>query len=319
MSFLLYFKQHVFIPQSMRHSISQLPPTIKGVLLALMSTAMFVFVGVLVRILNESVDVFQILLFRQLVFITLLLPSVVNNIKLLLTPSCIKLHFFRIVGAFFALYFGFLTVSYIPFAVATALGFTQVLFVAFISNLFLSERVGAMRLFTIVVGFFGVMLVVQPSFESAAFEYTLLGLVGALGAATAVVCVRKMAQTVPKVVLLTYQAVFVGLIALIPSLHSWQWPSAEEMLLLFLVGVISSIAQWIGISAYKLAEANVVANVEYAKIIYSLLFGYWLFSETPNTMAIVGVIIILLSAVVPLLLNHCLKAHNMATRKQKRR
>lgn len=53
MSFLLCFKQRVFIPQSMRHSINQLPPAIKGVLLALMSTAMFVFVGVLVRILNE--------------------------------------------------------------------------------------------------------------------------------------------------------------------------------------------------------------------------------------------------------------------------
>lgn len=256
--------------------------------------------------MNESIDVFQILLFRQLVFITLLLPSIVNNIKLLLTPSCIKLHFFRIIGAFFALYFGFLTVSHIPFADATALGFTQVLFVAFISNLFLSERVGAMRLFTILVGFVGVMLVVQPSFEKADFEYMLLGLVGALGAATAVVCVRKMAQTVPKVVLLTYQAVFVGLIALIPSLLAWQWPNGDELLLLVLVGVISSIAQWIGISAYKYGEANVIANVEYAKIIYSLAFGYWLFAEIPNNIAIVGAGIILLSAAIPFVLNRAI-------------
>ncbi|QFI37897.1 DMT family transporter [Moritella marina ATCC 15381] len=296
----------------MQNTLNQLSPRVKGISLALISTALFVFVGVLVRILNESIDVFQILFFRQLVFILLLLPAIVKNSELLRQPTCIKLHLFRILGAFFALYCGFLTLSNIPFADATALGFTQVLFVAFISNLFLSEKVGTIRLITILVGFFGVMLVVQPSFEQGSFKYVLLGLTGALGAATAVVCVRKMSKTVPKVVLLSYQAVFVGLISLMPSLMSWQWPNGETLLLLILVGVISSIAQWIGISAYKLAEANVIANVEYAKIIYSLLFGYWLFAEQPNTMALCGVVIILLSAVIPLWVNR------RAKQKQKR-
>ncbi|MEH6472277.1 MAG: hypothetical protein V7752_13600 [Halopseudomonas sp.] len=59
-------------------------------------------------------------------------------------------------------------------------------------------------------------------------------------------------------------------------------------------------AQWIGITAYKLGEANVIANVEYAKIIYSLLFGYFLFSEIPNEMAAIGVLIIISSAFSPL-------------------
>lgn len=109
-----------------------------------------------------------------------------------------------------------------------------------------------------------------------------------------------MAQTESKVVLLTYQAVFVGLIALIPSLLAWQWPTLRELALLMLVGVISSVAQWIGITAYKLGEANVIANVEYAKIICSLLFGYFLFSETPNEMAAIGMLIIISSAFLPL-------------------
>jgi len=297
------FKNRSFIPEPLLNTIDELSPAVKGVILALVSTGMFVSVGVLVRILSESINVFQILLFRQLVFIVLLLPAIVSSRKILMKGQNVKLHSFRIIGAFFALYFGFLTVSHIPFADATALGFTQVLFVAVISQLFLSERVGVMRIVTIIVGFTGVMLVVQPSFEQASIQYTLLGLGGALGAATAVVCVRKMAQTVPKLVLLTYQAVFVGLIALIPSLLTWQWPSVEQLLLLILVGVISSIAQWIGISAYKYGEANVIANVEYAKIIYSLAFGYWLFAEIPNNIAILGAVIILLSAVIPFLLN----------------
>ncbi|WP_231115534.1 DMT family transporter [Vibrio coralliilyticus] len=287
--------------QSLRNRFSLLPNTWKGVLLALISTATFTVVGVIVRILSDSMEVFQILLFRQLVFVVLLTPAICSNIEVLLKPKRLKLHTFRILGAFTALYLGFVTVSNIPLADATALGFTQVLFVACISRLFLAESISASRLFTIIVGFIGVMLVVQPSFEQGSLLYVGLGLVGALGAAVAVVCVRKVAQVEPKITLLAYQAIFVGLMALIPSLLNWQWPSASEFGLLICVGVLSSFAQWVGITAYKYGEANVIANVEYAKILYSLLFGYWLFAEMPNWMAIVGAMIIIASAILPML------------------
>ncbi|WP_432470841.1 DMT family transporter [Amphritea sp. HPY] len=269
-------------------------------MLALVSTALFVLVGVLVRILSERIDVFQILLFRQLVFVALLIPAIAVSIDTLLKPRMIHLHLLRIAGAFAALYLGFITVSNIPLADATALGFTQVLFVAIISRIFLSEAVGIARLVTVLVGFCGVILVVQPVFEDTSIIYTLAGLGGALGAAAAVVCVRRMAQTESRVVLLTYQAVFVGLITLLPGLIAWQWPTLYELVLLIFVGVSSSVAQWIGVTAYKLGEANVIANIEYAKIIYSLSFGYWLFAEVPDSLAVAGVLIIIASAFLPL-------------------
>jgi len=279
---------------------SAFPAPLRGIFLALISTALFVSVGVLVRILSESIDVFQILLFRQLVFVALLIPAIAVSINALLKPRMVHLHLLRIVGAFLALYLGFITVSNIPFADATALGFTQVLFVAIISRVFLSELVGIVRLITVSVGFCGVMLVVQPTFEDTSIIYTLAGVGGALGAAVAVVCVRRMAQTESRVVILTYQAAFVGLIALVPSLFAWRWPTLDELILLVFVGVISSVAQWIGVTAYKLGEANVIANVEYAKIIYSVLFGYWLFAEIPEGVAVIGVLIIITSAFLPL-------------------
>lgn len=277
----------------------QLPKPMQGVAFALVSTGLFVCVGALVRILSEQIDLFQILLVRQIVFILVFTPAIWTSLDVLLKPAKVKLHLLRILGAFLALYLGFVTVSHLPLADATALGFTQVLFVALISKVFLSESVGVNRIATVLVGFVGVMLVVQPSFAAASLTYTLAGLGGALGAAIAVVCVRQMSKTESRTVLLTYQAVFVGLIALIPSLFLWQWPSFTQWLLLLLVGVISSVAQWFGVSAYKFAEANIVANVEYAKMIYSLLLGYFLFSELPNDLAVIGVLVILASALLP--------------------
>lgn len=287
---------------------SHLSNTSKGIGLALCSTFLFTLVGVLVRILSESLDVFQILLFRQLVFVTLLLPAIVKSIDVLLKPQLLGLHTLRIVGAFIALYCGFLTVSNIPLADATALGFTQVLFVAFLSRTFLAESVSTQRVVTIAVGFIGVMLVVQPSFEQSSLTYTFVGLLAAFGAAMAVLCVRKVAQTEPKITLLAYQAIFVGLMALVPALLNWQTPTLEEFTLLIAVGVISSLAQWIGLTAYKYGEANVIANVEYGKIIYSVGLGYFLFTEIPNWLAVMGAITIILSALLPFIYKRCVLA-----------
>lgn len=290
--------------QAFIRRLDQLPPMWKGVALALCSTAMFTLVGVIVRVLSDTIDVFQILFFRQLVFITLLMPAMMRSLDILLRPKRVKLHALRILGAFIALYFGFVTVSNIPLPDATALGFTQVLFVACISKLCLSERITATRLFTIIVGFIGVMMVVQPQFQQASLQYTGAGLLAAMGAAVAVICVRKVSQEEPRITLLAYQALFVGVMALLPSLAAWQWPSWSELGLLLCVGVLSSVAQWIGVTAYKYGEANVIANVEYGKIIYSVALGYGLFSEIPNELAILGLLVIVASAALPIAYHH---------------
>ncbi|MFH0263679.1 DMT family transporter [Vibrio mediterranei] len=286
--------------QSCWHKVTtQWSPTTKGIALALVSTALFTVVGVIVRLLSDSIGVFQILLFRQLVFLALLLPAIVTNFASLRQPTHVKLHTFRIVGAFTALSIGFVVVSEIPLANATALGFTQVLFVALLAKLFLSETLSMNRILTLILGFAGVMFIVQPNFDDTSLVYIALGLVASMGAAVAAICVRRIAQLESKIALLVYQALFVGLLALVPSTFDWVWPSWNELLLLVSVGVISSIAQWFGVSAYKYGAANVVSNVEYVKIIYAIGIGYLLFAETPNQLAMFGVVLLFLSVCVP--------------------
>lgn len=289
-----------FPTQSFWYKVTtQWSPTTKGIALALVSTALFTVVGVIVRLLSDSIGVFQILLFRQSVFLTLLMPAIVINFASLRQPTHLKLHTFRILGAFTALSIGFVVVSTIPLANATALGFTQVLFVALLARLFLRETLSMSRILTLILGFSGVMLIVQPSFDDTSLGYIVLGLVASMGAAIAAICVRRIAQLESKLALLAYQALFVGILALVPSTFDWVWPSWNELLLLVSVGVISSIAQWFGVSAYKYGAANVVSNVEYVKIIYAMGIGYLLFSETPNQLAIIGVVLLFLSVCVP--------------------
>lgn len=268
-------------------------------MLALVANAMFVTVGVCVRLISESIDVFQILLFRQLIFITVLAPSIYKNMDSLLRPRMLKLHGLRICGAFFALLLGFVTVSNLPLAEATALGFCNVLFVAILARFFLNEAIDKSRLTTLLAGFSGVMLVVQPSLENMTFLYTLTGLGSAVAAAVAVFCVKKIIHVESKTNLLVYQAVFVGLLALLPSIIYWKWPTPFALAILILIGLISSAAQWISVTAYSYGEANVISNVEYTKMIYSIFLGYFFFAEIPNGLSIAGALLIIASAFIP--------------------
>ncbi|OAN13358.1 hypothetical protein A3K86_15070 [Photobacterium jeanii] len=297
--------------------LANIPNTTKGVLLALVSTALFVVVGMIVRMLSDTIDTFQILFFRQLIFIAVLMPAIARNLDILVKPKQIKLHTMRIIGAFTALYLGFVTVSQLPFADAQALGFLQVLFVALISRSFLAETVSPSRWFTIAVGFVGVILIVQPSFYAASFTYVITGVIAAIGAAVAVICVRKVAQTEPQITLLTYQAVFIGLIAFIPSLNHWHWPTWQELSLLILVGLLSSVGQWVGVTAYKYGQANIIANVQYVSIIYSLILGFLIFAETPNLIAITGTGVLILSAALPLLYQNWKTQYNESQSNEK--
>lgn len=278
-----------------------IPATVQGIIFALMSSALFVAAGALVRILNTRIDVFQILLFRQLVFVILLLPAIRSSWQVMIKPRLVHIHIVRIGGAFASLYCGYLAVSNLALADATALSFTQVLFVAAIARLFLSENVGPSRLLTIGLGFAGVMLIIRPDFSDPSMLYILTGLGAAMGAAVAATCVRRLTQTESKAVLLTYQAIFVGLITLIPAIISWQWPTLFEFGLLIIVGVLSALGTWLGVSAYKLGEAKIITNVSYVQMIYSIMLGYWLFGETPDQIALMGVLLLVSSALIPLI------------------
>ncbi len=152
-----------------------LPSTMKGCILALISTALFTIVGIFVRKLSADFDTFQILFFRQLIFMLLLVPAALKSINVLLRPNKLRLHALRITGAFTALYCGFITISNIQFADATALGFLQVLFVAVIARFVLAEQITRGRIFSILVGFIGVMMVVRPTFEDSHNVYVILG------------------------------------------------------------------------------------------------------------------------------------------------
>jgi drug/metabolite transporter (DMT)-like permease len=59
------------------------------------------------------------------------------------------------------------------------------------------------------------------------------------------------------------------------------------------MGLIATLGQWLGIRSLRLAEASVVAGIQYVGLIYATLFGFFLFGEIPDAATVLGASIIL--------------------------
>ena len=267
---------------------------------ALLAAALFSTAAVIAKFAVTEFHVLQILFFRQLVVFLSCLPTMARAFPDSLKTNQPALHIARLVGAFVALSCGIWAVAVLPLTTAVTLGFAQVFFVALLSRVFLNEALGVHRLGAVLTGFVGVIWVMQPTVGGTVTLYSLIPVVGAIGAAIAVTSVRKLSQTDTTQTLLIYQSVFVGALAAIPLFWFWKTPDLTWLLILLFMGVVATVGQWIGVKALRLGEASVVGTVKYTELVFAALFGFLIFHEMPGTHTVIGASLIVGAALYTL-------------------
>ncbi len=269
---------------------------IKGVLWGLLSAALFTLASALAKIAVIEYHVLQILFFRQCFVFASALPVLLKTFPHGFTTKHPLSHALRLSGAFVALSCGIWAVAVLPLTTATTLTFAKIFFVAMLASLFLGETTTKTRMIGIILGFLGVLIVMRPGFDGLASLYALIPLASALGAAVAVVCIRKLSQTESTATLLGYQAIFIGLMAGLPMFWLWKTPDLFGLAVLITMALLSTLAQWVGIKSLRLGEASLVSSTEYFSLLYAAALGLLLFSELPDTFTLIGAALIIFSA-----------------------
>ena len=246
----------------------------------------------LIKLAGQRLDVFQILLVRQIVMAIIVAPTIMTNFPRSLKSNHMGLQLLRIVLALIAMGFGFTAVVNMPLADATAIGFAKSFFVTICAIFFLNEVIGIRRWFAVIIGFVGVLIVLRPGFDGFTI-YGVYALIGAAGAGSVMVVIRILTRTESTTTILTYQALGVGLAVAIPGIWLWVWPTPFEWILLVAMGIISYGAQMLNINAYKYGEASVMASLDYVRLIYAVFFGWLLFENLPDFWTWFGAMIII--------------------------
>ena len=200
-------------------------------------------------------------------------------------------HAARAAVAGVAQYGSYYAVIHLLLASATAISFSRPLFQTLLAVWILHEAVGRRRWIATAIGFVGVIVMVRPGHE--AFQLASLVAVGsAFMFGLSLIQIRLMARTEPPPRILFYYHVTAAILFAGPAIAHWQDPTWEQMLYLFLVGLFTTAAMWCFVTAYSIAETSFIGPIEYVRLVYAVLIGYFLFTEVPDSWTLAGAAVI---------------------------
>lgn len=276
--------------------IVALPPNMRGALSLMFAALFFSLMVALIKFLGERLHITQILLMRQCVMTAIILPTILRKFPGSLSTHRPLLQILRIIFALTAMLAGFTAVIHLQLADATAIAFAKSFFVVIFAVLILGEKVGPRRWGAVFIGFVGVGVMLQPGSEA----YSIYGLYALLGSASAglvMVIIRLLSKTESTTTILTWQALGVGGLMVIPGVLLWQSPTLAEWGLIMAMGIVSYAGQMLNITAFKWGEASLLASLDYVRLVFATIIGYFLFANLPSYYTWAGATIIIAAAI----------------------
>ncbi len=206
----------------------------------------------------------------------------------------------------------FYLLGQLPLATAVLLTFTAPLFVPWLAKLFLNEPLSRRLLATVVVGFLGVVLALKPA--SGLFTpMALIGVLGGLLAATSMISMRTLAQTEPPSRVVFYYTLC-GTVVSLPGIWMNQdIPESMGLLMLLAIAAIATVAQLLAVKGYAVASASRMGLYTFAAIGFSILLGWAIWHETPDTTALAGMGLVLFAVLSARDAQHPSSGYNRAS------
>lgn len=274
-------------PKKRRPPIDMDAPMI-GVLCALGACIMFALMNMFAKILSDNHHVVEIAFYRNIIALAIFAVIIwrrggMKTAKLVNKNGTILRALIGVVS----LTVTFSAYTYMPMADVTALLFTASLIVPVLSIIFLGEHVGKHRWSAIILGFIGVLIMLQPTGNT-----TLIGISLALAAATIhaimAVLLRHIGRTDGPITVTFYFLLYgAGLTALALPFF-FVMPHMNELPHILGIGVSGALAQLCLATAFKHIEASAVSVFNYSSIIWATILGYFVWGDIPPYTIISG-------------------------------
>ena len=266
----------------------------RGVWWFLAASASFSGMAVCVKMLGRTMSVWEMSVLRSLVALLILSPVLFRPGSSVWKTHHFNSHLLRSALGMCAVLTFFYSVTNLDIALVSGLAFTRVLFVIVLAVLLLGEVVPRQRMVATAVGFGGVLICLQLG--TAEFNpWTLCALAFALVTAIIATLVKLMTFTESPLTIVAWTYVLMGAFSLVPAVFVWEAPTFEELVLIAILGVGSTIGQTAVVHGLRAGEVTVVAPFDYTRLLFAAGFGYLFFAEIPGVSTWIGSALIIAS------------------------
>ena len=272
----------------------------RGIALKVGATLGFSLQYVCMKLAGNSVPVGEVVFFRSFFA---LVPIALFAVQTVGLPAMVRtarpgLHIVRAAVGSTGMFLNFAALKLLPLADITAFGFVQPIFAVILAAIVLKEVVGPYRGGAVAVAFAGVMLMIAPHggmtgiFAHGLSGGAALALVSSFASAFVVIYIRQMSATEKSETIVFYFMSFCALVGALTLLF-WRAPlSWEQAAWLIGAGLTGGIAQIMMTFCYRYAEPSLLAPFDYIAMIWAVSFGFFIFSEVPAVMVLVGAAVV---------------------------
>lgn len=262
---------------------------------------LFAGMGMLVKLASEDFSSNELVFYRSL-FSLIIVSMMVRHRHVGLPTRHLSEHLWRGLSGTIAMLLFFYCLTTLPLATAITLNYTSSLFLSALTVLVLKERFSPALSLSLLIGFAGIVLLLQPTLARDQLIQGILGLLSGLLAGVALLNVRQLGLLgEPSVRVVFYfnliATAISGLWMLQESPHQ---PTINDLPILISIGASATFAQLAMTRAYRTGETLVVGSLAYSTIVFASLFGLLIWNESLSTTGWLGMALIIASGVLSL-------------------
>ncbi|WP_374652537.1 DMT family transporter [Dongia sp.] len=258
-----------------------LPDPVMAALLALGACLFFALLSASVKQLSGEMHGFAIAFWRNLFGFVFMIPWLWRHGLGSLRTGRFGTYLFRSSLSVVSMMCGFTALAYMPIANATSLSFTAPLFATILAALILKENVRLRRWSATLLGFSGVLIVLQPGSTGIGLGEILV-ISSAFLSATVSVIVKTLSRSESSQAIVTYMVLLSTPLALIPALFHWTWPSLAAWPYVIALGLFGTLGHLCWTRAFAMADASAIMPYDYSRLIFVTGIGMFWFGEQPN-------------------------------------
>jgi drug/metabolite transporter (DMT)-like permease len=258
-----------------------------GVMAALCYALMLFFAKLGKQVPNEIM-----VFIRNLAFLLFTLTLTFQS-KFTFKTKKIGLHIIRATFGLLAIYCFFYVVRHLSLIESNLFFNTVPLFIPLVLLLWLKKKIPLLRLISLIIGFVGILFVLNPAFTSFHMSM-IIGILGGIFTAIAHVSVRRLSKTESTVLIMFYFALIATTISMFPALFYLKdfFQLGFLWVYILLAALFSFLFQAFITKAYSLSAVSKVSSTIYFTVAFGALLDWVGWGRIPNLSSIIGTVLI---------------------------
>ncbi|CAG9931671.1 DMT family transporter [Candidatus Nitrotoga arctica] len=272
-----------------------------GALWMLVAGFFFGCMGVFVKLGAEYFSHIELVFYRASLGL-LMIYAVIRQQGLSLSTPYLKQHLWRGISGTIALMLYFYCITVLPLATAVTLNYTAPLYFSILTMLAFKEHFRPALSSAILLGFCGVILLLQPTLAQDQLIPGLIGLISGFLAGIAYLNVKQLGlRGEPEWRVVFYFSLIAAISSgggmLLGTIHPITTPG---LFILLGLGSTATLAQLAMTRAYRTGKMLVAGSLSYSTVIFASIFGMVLWGEALSLMGWIGMGLIIAGGVLSL-------------------